>query len=79
MEKRDPVDIDVKRLYLPGCSISDACPSCGSVVNVDFEQDYLSYPTANVPMWYGFYCHSCDRDWQRKIMLTLSVELLPRD
>jgi len=71
--------IDLKRLYIPGTILSDTCPKCKIENNVDLADQYLSYPKANEPYDYGFYCSECSHEWNRKILVTLKAELLPEE
>lgn len=68
------IEFDVKRFYIPGVELSSPCPKCGHVCVHDLSSDYLSYPTANVPMEEGFYCDECGHEWNEWIVLRVSVE-----
>jgi hypothetical protein len=70
-------ELEIKRLYVPGVVLSGTCPKCEKVNNVDLGNQYLSYPKVDEPHDYGFYCEGCGHEWNRKIMVTLKVELLP--
>jgi hypothetical protein len=72
-------EIEVKRFYVPGVVLTATCPKCGAVKEVDLGDHYLSYPKANEPNDYGFYCSECSHEWNRKILVTLKVELLPEE
>jgi hypothetical protein len=73
------MEIDVKRFYVPGFSLEDKCPNCGALVKYDLSDSYLSYPLANEPMSHSFYCGDCEHEWERMILLTIKVEMLPKE
>jgi hypothetical protein len=70
------MDIDVKRFYIPGFTLQSKCPECNKEVIVDLASDYLSYPKANEPDNYDFYCGDCEAEWTKQILLTIKVEML---
>ena len=70
-------DIDVKRFYLPGTTVSATCWQCGKQVVHDFSNDYLSYPTANAPQTLGLYCRACEAEMEVQIVLKVSIEVVP--
>lgn len=47
MDGDGAVDIDSKRFYMPTVLTAD-CPVCGKEVVRRLDEDYLSYPTANI-------------------------------
>lgn len=76
MSNRKSFEIDVKRFYMPGCKLADACAKCGAVVEQDLGDHYLSYPMANEPFARSFYCE-CGHEWKRMALLAVDVKLLP--
>jgi hypothetical protein len=72
--------LDVKRLYIPGTVITDACPSCGVEKRVDLGNHPLSFPNINAPSDIYFYCGACDEadrrpyEWTRQIIIRFSIE-----
>lgn len=84
------MEIDVKKFHLPGVEIKDTCSKCGTECVYDFAYDYLRYPIANEPITFKFNCRyevkddtgvwkGCYNSWDRKILLTVKLELLPKD
>lgn len=45
-----------------------------TTAEVDFGEDYLSYPRANESMDLDFYCLECAEEWTCKIVLRISIE-----
>jgi len=70
-------DIDVKRFYLPGTTVSAICWQCFQQVTHDFSRDYLSYPTVNTPQKLGLYCRACEAEMEVEIVLKVSIEVVP--
>jgi hypothetical protein len=74
-----PLEIDVKRFYLPGVGLSSTCPGCGEGVAIYFTQTHcLSYPTANEDTEFTFYHGDCSADdggteWTVKIRLVVDL------
>lgn len=67
-------DVSVKRFYLD-LKINLECPHCGSEVEYDYSQQYLSYPS--IGSWdvnYG-YCDHCENEFDFKNKLTLALEV----
>ena len=69
---------DEKRFYIPGCKIVGSCPSCGAKWESDFGNDYLSYPTINAPFMFYCYCPKCHHEWQEKIRVNITLELVTK-
>lgn len=69
-----PFEIDCKRFYMPGTTISDICPKCGHEQENDLGDQYLGHPTANGVDKYGFYCHKCEHEWSKKVILRVVLE-----
>lgn len=76
----DPFELDDKRFYLPA-SITAKCPHCGKEVEHSFDDDYLSYPTANEPfnhfnhvMYCGGEDGSADHEFRVRVRLTVKLE-----
>jgi hypothetical protein len=67
-------EIEVKRFYLPGVKIQDECRKCGTTVVRNYETQYLNYPTANEAFDETLYCEHCDREWDVKLILNVSLE-----
>lgn len=81
-----PIDIEVKRFYIPGVKVEGECPVCGAKCTHNFGDDYFSYPTANgKPEAVTIYCRACDEagrtieegepHWTVKVVLKVSVEM----
>lgn len=78
-------EIDVKRFYLHGMVFEDDCPTCGRLCSFGGSSDYLSYPVANEPIDFSFYCRDCDEEgrepmeWSKKIILVVDVVSVKTD
>jgi len=75
-------DVEVegdKRMHIP-FAISDECPGCNAEVAIDYSKDqYLSYPRLDGESTeISFYCDDCEEEWQKEIVLVLTVEQLTR-
>ena len=72
--------IDVKRFHFPA-SITATCPECGEEVTKDYENEYLSYPAANVEDEITMYHYNEDNgdehEWPVKVILKITLELAP--
>jgi len=66
--------IDVKRFYFP-LIINLKCPHCQSEVTRDFSDHYLSYPKLNKKITEGFYCKSCDKEFEADMFLRISIDV----
>lgn len=69
--------IDVKRFYLPGCTLSGVCPNCKKAFERDFGSRYLAYPKANESFDVFLWCSECDHEWVVAMRLNVTLELLP--
>lgn len=65
-----------KRFYLPGVVIKSKCLNCKKEMKRDLGDDYLSYPETNKSESVYFYCNDCDIEFEEKIIIKLSVELI---
>ena len=66
-------EIDVKRFYVPAI-IKSNCPKCGEEIVNDYNEQYLSYPTANKIMETHFYCDECDEEFYINTLLKVTLE-----
>lgn len=74
-------ELEVKRFCVPGTVLKTTCPKCGGAYKVDFDEDYLSYPTVGKPFKERFYCYAptddvggvCEHEWE--VLLQLDVVL----
>lgn len=73
----NPIELDVKRFYLPGVVLSAKCPKCKKTVKYDLGADYLSYPSINAPTDFHFYCPDDGAEWDEQIILRVTVEAAP--
>jgi hypothetical protein len=74
--------LDVKRFYLPGVTISDDCPKCRREVAYPLSTGndrYLSYPIVGEPSDFHFYCHECGAEWTVRLLLTISLKPAPEE
>lgn len=69
--------LDIKRLRLPGVSISFRCPKCGEMRFADLGREYLSYPKVNEPTEFHSYCGPCDEASTVNIQLNVNLEVIP--
>ncbi len=67
------VDLDIKRLYLPGIKVHAKCPACGEWMFKDMTDDYISYVTTGKPFAIAFWCEWCDNEWAERATLHLSI------
>ena len=42
--------------------VTIVCPKCGSLIKVDFNDDYISNPEIGMVDDYNVYCGDCHRD-----------------
>lgn len=75
----DPIELDVKRFYLPGTVLSSECPKCKKTIKKDLGRGYLSYPVANAPIDEHFYCPDDESEWNERIILRITVEAAPSE
>ena len=79
MDTYKPFDIEVKRFHVP-FKIVGNCPECGDDFEVNYEQDYLSYPTVNAEMPLDLYHYSEkkgeDCEFTVKVRLMLSMVIM---
>lgn len=68
-----------KRFYLPGLVFKDNCPQCNESVKWDGADDYISHPIVGSSTEFNWYCPECDTEWDRDILITLSVKVLKHD
>jgi len=70
-------EADVKRFYMPGLKIEDECPDCKKTIHWDGERDYISYPVigGDTSVNFNFYCDACNKNWNVKGSLSLTVKL----
>ena len=65
-----------KRTNLPFI-LKDICPGCGEPFKADLSAShYLSYPTVNADFDFGCYCNECDHEWDRRLSLNVTLELV---
>jgi hypothetical protein len=71
-------EIDVKRFYLPGVIVEQACPGCGVKCSNDLADQYLSYPPMNGPTKVYMGCE-CGEEWTiaARVEVRLVVEIKP--
>jgi len=66
-------ELDIKRCYLPGVTLTDTCKKCGHEVTNDYESEYLSYPKVGTPTEISLYCPTCNFDWRVQVLLNLTL------
>jgi len=74
----------VKRFYFPAV-LTSTCPVCGKDIVKDGRNDYISYPSFNLPQKV-YFCHEAEvftddgevdyleHEWEETIVLKLVVE-----
>lgn len=70
---RSDVEFD-KRFYIPGVKVKSTCPNCLLPHTQNMGDNYLSYPSAGVPIKLGFWCSECEHEWSVKVVLKISLE-----
>lgn len=55
LDGASPFELDAKRFYMPTVVTAD-CPVCGKEVSRRLDDDYLSYPEANITQWMSMMC-----------------------
>lgn len=76
--RKSKAELDVKRFYLPGVTITDHCPSCRKLRHFDGDSEYISNPILNEPEAVTMYCEDCEENWEVDVVLTLVVTLAKR-
>ena len=86
VEPTDPVVVDCKRMHLPYV-LSAKC-ECGERVQVNlFNDHHVASPTLHVqgstknmrtPVKVYFYCQTCEREWQSRYTVFVSIEEVPQ-
>lgn len=76
---QEAAEIDVKRFYIPGTTISSVCPKCHTRETRDLGDHYLMYPKLNTPFNYFFYCQNedCQYEWSEKVILRVTLGTPP--
>lgn len=67
-------EIEVKRFYLPGIKFTELCPKCSEPWEFDGDSEYISNPVVGEPEKVHAYCCECEHEWERKIVLNVTVE-----
>jgi len=67
-------ELGIKRFYLP-VKINIICPNCESNVEINMEDDYLSYPAINTKEEIVGYCDNCDNNISIDIKLRIALEI----
>lgn len=67
-------EIEVKRFYLP-LVVSIDCPRCKSVNEVDFNNEYLSFPVTNKNNAVYVCCNNCDNEYEFDVNLSIEIEV----
>jgi len=65
--------IDIKRLYLPGVTLTAKCP-CGGDATRDFALECMYYPVMNEPFDVSVYCPNCNKTVTVQVMLKVSLK-----
>jgi len=61
-------EIEVKRFYLP-FKEEMKCPDCGTLCEVDFNNEYISYPNGKENI--HFCCPKCDTEFESKTTIEI--------
>ena len=73
--KDKPFEIEVKKLYLPFI-IKDIPCECGNIMERNYRDEPLSYPTVNEPIKDYLYCNKCNTEYTFEIKLALGLEVV---
>jgi hypothetical protein len=75
-----PFSVDVKRFHIP-VTLTSKCPGCGTEVEKDLTEKYLSYPNVGVVEEVSFY-HECSEppnykceEWSVPVVLDIHVRM----
>jgi hypothetical protein len=66
-------NVECKRFYMPGIKVVSVCPKCNEERELDFNDQYLSYPVVNRFQNIYFYCEPCEENWDEEIMLEIKI------
>lgn len=66
-------NVDCKRFYMPGIKAFSVCPNCKREHEIDFIEQYLSYPVVNRFQNIYFYCEPCNENWEEEAMLEVKL------
>lgn len=67
-------ELDIKRFYVPGYTITSKCPRCGATAENNLEREYLSYPSLSEPTEVSFGCNDdCDTSWSGLVQVSVEV------
>lgn len=73
--KAEGGEVEVKRFYLP-ITLETNCPcDSGTPCKSDISREYLSYPIINEWIDHSFYCEECDKFFEKKVRLNISIDL----
>ena len=64
---------ELKRLFVHGITLEEACPDCGKLAQKDLLENPLYYPEEYYTI--GLWCDRCDREFVVNARLTVSVKL----
>ncbi len=67
------MQLEIKRLHLPGFTISVACSSCDETLTWDGDVNSIPYPLIGEPETIELYCSECDIEVSRTVELNLSI------
>ncbi len=72
------LDLEVKRFYVPGCTLKSKCPKCATDYERDCGDEYFSYPPINKPFEETLYCQNndCEQEWDVTLMISLVLAAL---
>jgi len=66
-------NVECKRFYMPGIKVFSVCPKCNEERELDFNNQYLSYPVVNRFQPFYFYCKPCEENWEEEAMLEIKI------
>lgn len=70
-----PLELSIKRFYVPGTIIKDTCPNCKTLIENNLDDHYIYYPKFNEKINYPFYCNECEHEWNVGIIITIQISL----
>ena len=68
--------LNIKRMYMPGVTITVTCPECSDERSQDMGARYISHPKINEPIEHDLYCPACEHEWSESVFLDVSYYVL---
>ena len=68
------MELDIKRFYLP-IKFNKKCPNCGSKIEFNLSEDYISYPVVGESESLYGYCDNCEGEFNVDVKLNVSLSV----